>query len=167
MNPWIPVVSAVAAGLLGWWLGTNHVAGKWAKADKEALEAQEQLTQDALDERDTLQVAVNDAARRLAESESKRVTLSNKLQEAINREPIVRNKVREVPADCPACTCPVVDAGPYFRLWNAGLTRADEADVPTITAGFSDGPMWRSCITAGLDGDDRYDQRGGAGYLDP
>ncbi len=139
---------------LGWSIGGKLVENKWNEAENKALEEQIELTNKALAARDLLQADIENALLRLTESEAARLTLSNRLQEEIDREPIIRTITREVPADCPVCACPVIDAGPYFRLWNRAIRReAGSADIPAITASTGHDSLWPACLVAGLDGD--------------
>lgn len=156
---YLTIGGVVAAALLGWWLGTNHVEGKWAKADKAALEAQKQLTEDALEKRDELQVKVTELTTELADRETALTTLSADLAEAINREPIINEVPIEVPGDCPVCRVATVDPVAHFRLWNAAVTgSATESELPVISTGLGDGRLWRSIRAARLDGGGRPDQ---------
>lgn len=152
MNPWVIGGSAIAAGLLGWWLGTNHVEGKWAKADNRALKEQRQLYDEAVNKRDELQQMLDENLARLAESETKRAQVSRRLQEEIERGPIVRTVTKKVPGECEDIDFPVVDVARHYILWNNSITRPGETLPDPIAANFGNVTLRQSSSLASLDG---------------
>ena len=126
----------------GWWLGTSHVEGKWAKTDNAELLASQQATQKALRDFQDSQKAADQIAEALSATRSQNARLKDELDEAINQEPIVRTVVRTVPGDCPEVSCPVIDAGRHFRLWNAAI-RGEPAEDPATQTDRGDGRVSR------------------------
>ncbi|MCH7879791.1 MAG: hypothetical protein IH914_10815 [candidate division Zixibacteria bacterium] len=65
-------------------MGTRNAAIRGA--ENKAVKAQIRVTQEAIDERDTLSAVVREAALALSEAEDDAVRLSDELQDEINRE---------------------------------------------------------------------------------
>lgn len=149
---WLKILPAVAAGLLGWWLGTNHVEGKWAKADNKALTIQRELTADALRDNRVLNLQVEGTLSQLAISEEEAQRAKDELQTEIDKAPLVNTVIPEVPANCPEIKCYVPDVERHFRLWNCGIGHSCQALHPAGQAGHSDAFVPGAGVTAGLDG---------------
>ena len=122
MTIWLKIAPIAGACLLGWWLGTNHVEGKWAKAENQALNTQIRLRLDAEEERDTLSAKTRNALLALSEAENEAVRLSDALQAEITRGPIIRMVETE---DCSAVA--VVDVARHYRLFNCGIGNSCQA----------------------------------------
>ena len=136
----VGLAALLIGGLGGWWLGSSHVKGQWARSENTALKLQTQKTADALEDFRKAQERIDAMTQDLTAKRNDNRQLQEQLNEYINRKPIVHTKIREVPANCPEVSCPVVDAGEHFRVWNAAL-RGESPEPDPAEADGSDGGM--------------------------
>ena len=64
------LIGLIGGVLVGWWAGSNHVEGQWAKAESAALRAQETLTREAIDDMKAANAATDAASITVARNAS-------------------------------------------------------------------------------------------------
>ena len=145
----LAAIGAIAGALLGWWLGTNHIEGKWAKADNAALREQTRLYDEAIKDNRKLEDSNALALLRLSVSEEESRRVKDELQAEIDKEPLVRAIVLD---SIPDGQCFVPDVERHFRLWNCGISNSCQTLPDAVQADHSNGSLRGSDIVAGMDG---------------
>lgn len=143
----LAAIGAIAGVLLGWWLGTNHVEGQWAKTDNRALTEQTRLYDEAIRENRVLNDRVATALFGLSISEENAQRAKDELQAEIDKEPLVRTIVLDSISECF-----VPDVKRHFRLWNCGISNSCQTLPGTSQTDYRNGPLRRASTAAGLDG---------------
>lgn len=152
VGPYVKIGVAIGLVWSGFWLGSTLKQGEWDRADNETLTEQIRLTDEANEKRIEAERLYAKERTRLAQSETHRLELSNRLNEEINREPLVKKEYIACEDDSEPVSVAVIDSGKWFRLFNAAIT-ATPQDVPdSITTGFSNGSLWDTDYLARLDG---------------
>ena len=124
MNPF-RVAGLVGLALLltgSFALGMKLKQAQWDKTENERLRI---LTEQLAAEQakvDRANDILAEAQLRLAVSETEAAELNDRLQEAINQEPVTRTVRVEVPGECPDVSIVLPDAGQHYRLFNCGIT---------------------------------------------
>lgn len=130
MSAYLKIGALVGAISVGWWLGSSMKQAQWDRAENKAVKAQIRLTQEAIDERDTLSAVVRKAALALSEAEDDAVRLADELQTEINKGPVIQTVEIKVPANGPTVSCAIPDARVHYRLFNCGINNSCQAVLP-------------------------------------
>ena len=134
----LALIGSVAGALLGWWLGTNYVEGKWAKSENAALKQQQVLYDEAIAELGEANQRVLDQQLELANTKQDNAKREDELRQQIRESNTIELVEVEVPADCPAVHCPKPDLSERVRLFNAGINNTVPALPVTGETGSSD-----------------------------
>ena len=150
LNP-VGIAVLIAALLGGAWAGSSLKQAQWDRAENKALKVQQELLRQSEEERNKLNDEVLESQLRLEHAEHKVEVMSEEIQNAINREPVVTTVTVETSKDCPVVKCNIPDAAQHYRLFNCGINNSCETVPAAGKAGRGDAAVPQTSIFTSLD----------------
>ena len=144
LNP-LGIVALIGLFGFGFWSGSCTIQAQWDRAQNKALEKQQELEAQSESERRALNAQVMELTLNLESAALEAARLSEDIQNAINRAPVVRTI--EVAGECH-----VPDSREHYRLFNCAIRNSCKALPDAGEADLRDATVPGSDSITGLDG---------------